>query len=96
MKKYEQTLGDVLKAMVNNSAKMKKNITQTRISNCWANLMGKTISQYTKDIYFRDGKLFISIEAAALRQELAYGKDKIKKMLNEELGEEAIKEVIIR
>lgn len=96
MKKYEQSLGDVLKDMVNKSAKMKKNITQTRISNLWNSMMGKTISQYTKSIYFRDGKLFINIEAASLREELAYGKEKIKKMLNEELGEAAIKEVIIR
>ncbi|MEO1434926.1 MAG: hypothetical protein AAFV80_05275 [Bacteroidota bacterium] len=36
------------------------------------------------------------LESAALRQELSYGRDKIKKVLNEELGEEYIKEVIIR
>jgi hypothetical protein len=31
-----------------------------------------------------------------LRQELSYGKEKIQKILNEELGEEYITEVIIR
>ena len=58
--------------------------------------MGPTIEQYTKKIELNRGTLFLTIESAALRQELSYGKEKIQKILNEELGEAYITEVIIR
>lgn len=96
MKKYEQSLGDVLKEMVNNSAKMKKKLMQTRIRNLWGELMGTTINNYTRELRFAKGKLYISIDPAPLKQELSYGREKIKKMLNEELGEGVVTDVIIR
>lgn len=96
MKKYEQTLGDVIKQMVNDSKKMKKNLMQTKIRNLWETLMGTTINNYTRELRFIKGKLYVSIDAAPLKQELTYGREKIKKMLNDELGEEAIIDVIIR
>ena len=41
-------------------------------------------------------KLYITVDSAPLRQELSYGREKIKKVMNEELGEDYIEEVIIR
>ena len=76
--------------------RIKGKLHQSRIRNQWEQMMGPTIAGYTKDIKLYKGKLYITIESAALRQELSYGKDKIKKLLNEELGEKAVKEVVIR
>ena len=75
---------------------MDSRLTQTKIISLWTSIMGPTISRYTRDIKVtRKGKLLLTIESASLRQELSMGKDKIKKVLNEELGEEYIKEVVI-
>lgn len=94
-KTNDQTLKEVLKQLAN-SYKLKSRLTQTRIISLWTSIMGPTISRYTRDIKVtRKGKLLLTIESASLRQELAMGRDKIKKVLNEELGEEYIKEVII-
>jgi hypothetical protein len=38
----------------------------------------------------------VDIDSAALRQELSFGRDKILKMINQELGEQYLEEVIIR
>ncbi len=76
--------------------RLKGKLNQSRIRNQWERMMGPSIAGYTRDIKLYRGKLFITIESAALRQELSYGKEKIKRNLNEELGEEAIKEVVIR
>jgi hypothetical protein len=58
--------------------------------------MGKTISTYTSNISVRKNVLYLTILSAPLKQELSYAKDKIKLRLNEELGEEFIREVVIR
>ena len=57
--------------------------------------MGPSINKYTTQITVRRNKLFVTIESAPLKQELSFGKEKIKKMINEELGEEYIQDVVI-
>lgn len=91
----QTTLKEALKAMLDHY-KLKGKLNQSKIRHHWEEMMGPSIAGYTRDIKLYKGKLFIIIDSAPLRQELTYGKDKIRRLLNEELGEEAIKEVIIR
>lgn len=94
-KTNEQSLKDVLKDLVE-TYRLKSKLNQSRINSLWESLMGNSISRYTKEIKVRKNKLYLTIESAPLRQELSFGKDKIRHMLNEELGEDFIHEVIIR
>ena len=94
-KNNQYTLKEALKAMIE-QYKLKGKLNQNRIQSTWAKLMGPTISGYTREIKIYRKKLYISIDSAPLRQELTYGKEKIKRMLNEELGEAYIEDVIIR
>lgn len=94
--KNDMPLKDVLKQLAN-SKKFKTKLMKTKIISLWGRIMGPTIEQYTKSIdVSRSGTLYLTIESATLRQELSYGKTKIQKILNEELGETYIKEVVIR
>ena len=96
MKKHnDQTLKEVLKDMVD-SYRLKPKLNQLKVRQVWSEQMGPSITKYTTDIYLRKNKLYLNISSAPLKQELAYGKEKIIKFLNEALGEEYIKEVIIR
>ncbi|GJM32265.1 MAG: hypothetical protein DHS20C18_12660 [Saprospiraceae bacterium] len=95
MNSNELSLKDALKNMVE-YYRLNARLNQTKIQNAWASTMGTSIAKYTKEIKLRKNKLYITITAAPLRQELSFGKDKIKKILNEELGEHCIDEVIIR
>ena len=47
-------------------------------------------------IMVRKGVLYISILSAPLKHELSYAKDKIRDLMNAELGEDFIKDVVIR
>lgn len=71
-------------------------LNESRVKNLWAELMGKTISTYTSNISVRKNVLYLTILSAPLRHELSYAKDKIRDLLNGELGEDFIKEVVIR
>lgn len=94
-KSNEHTLKEVLQAMVE-AYRLKPRLHQTKIKSIWENAMGASIAKYTSDIKVRNRKLYLNISSAPLRQELSYGREKIKKMINEEIGEEYIEEVVIR
>jgi hypothetical protein len=71
-------------------------LNEMRVKTLWAELMGKTINTYTSQITVRKGVLYITILSASLKHELSYGKDKIRDLMSAELGEEYIKDVVIR
>lgn len=76
--------------------KLRSKLNQAKIKSMWVDLMGPSINRYTTDVKIRAKKLYVTIQSATLRQELSMGKEKIRKLINEELGEEYIQEVIIR
>jgi len=86
---------DALKDFMSKS-RLKPRLTEVRIQENWEQLMGRTISRYTENIQLMDGRLMISTTIAPLKQELTYSKDRIIKLVNEMLGEAAVREVIIR
>ncbi|MFQ5446927.1 MAG: DUF721 domain-containing protein [Saprospiraceae bacterium] len=91
----EQSLKDVLRDMVD-SFKWKEKLNETKIRQIWMSRMGTTINQFTKDIKLRQDKLFITLDSAPLKQELSYEKEKIREMMNAELGGEYVKKVVVR
>jgi hypothetical protein len=66
------------------------------VKSLWEQLMGKTISTYTANLSVRKNVLYLTILSAPLKHELTFAREKIKTLLNEELGEEFIKDVVIR
>ena len=62
----------------------------------WPSLMGENIDRYTEKIIVRNKTLIVSLSSAPLREELTYGKEKIVKMINKELGKKLIEKIIFR
>ena len=62
----------------------------------WLQLMGKGVNQYTTAIELRKDTLYVSLSSSVLREELSLGKSKIVAMLNEELGNDLIKNIVLR
>jgi predicted nucleic acid-binding Zn ribbon protein len=58
--------------------------------------MGAMIAKHTKDLYIKHQQLFVTLDSAALRNELSLAKTKIVKMLNDEVGSQVIVEVILK
>lgn len=58
--------------------------------------MGKTVARYTDKISIHGHTLYINTAIAPLRQELLYQKDRIVQLVNEALGEQVIREVVIK
>ena len=58
--------------------------------------MGKGVNNYTTNIKLQKDTLYVQLSSSVLREELSYGKDKIIAMLNEALGKDLIKKLILR
>jgi len=95
-RKFEpQLLGKVLSEIVESKA-LFRGITNDKINGLWNQLLGDNISQFTDKVELRNETLYVSLSSAPLREELSYGKEKIMWMLNEEMGKETIKKIVLR
>jgi len=93
--KNDYSLAEAMQAMIK-EYRLGSQLNEMRVKSLWASLMGKTINTYTSQIMVRKGVLYISILSAPLKHELSYAKDKIRDLMNAELGEDFIKDVVIR
>ena len=61
----------------------------------WPELMGAPIAQNTGKLWFRAGVFYVKMESPVWKHELQMGREKIRTMLNGEMGKEIIREVRI-
>ena len=95
-RKFEpQSISKVLDKILE-SKSLRKGIIDVRINELWYEIMGANITHYTDKIILKGNTLLVSLNSAALRVELSYGKEKIIKMMNKELGSETIKKIVLR
>ncbi len=91
----ENSLSDILKVFISEN-NLQKGMDTINVRDAWANLMGPGVNNYTREIMLKNNTLYVQLTSAVLREELSYGKEKIVKMLNQELGREVVKEVVLR
>jgi hypothetical protein len=61
----------------------------------WEKVMGQFIASKTNDVKMVKSKLYVKLDSAALRMELQFDREKIKDMINKEVGENFVQEVIL-
>ena len=91
----ELSMADAMQLFLKKS-KLKTGIQAAQIQDVWATVMGKTIAKYTDKLQIIGHTLFITTTIAPLKNELIYQKDKIIKEVNIALGDNIIKEVVIK
>ena len=95
MSTNEQSLKSAIGGFLK-SSRLSGKMAEQKVIDGWAARMGPMIAKHTKEISIHEKKLFLHIDSAPLRQELFYSRENIIKMLNEEAGEEVIREIILR
>ena len=90
-----QSLSEVLKSFVNEN-RLQKGLDKVNVKDIWQQQMGPAINKYTSSIQLNNDTLYVSLSSSILREELSYGKEKIIKMMNEELGKELVKKLVFR
>lgn len=91
----QYSMGDAIQQFLNQS-RIKNSIQALQIEDIWADIMGKTIARYTDEIKIINHTLFITTNVAPLKQELYFQRLKIMQRVNEVLGQQIIKEIVIK
>ncbi|QLG44095.1 DUF721 domain-containing protein [Costertonia aggregata] len=88
-------MSDALQEFIQKN-KLQKGIDKVDARQAWADLMGNGVNNYTTAVELKNDTLHVSLSSSVLREELSLGRSKIIAMLNEELGKELIKKLILR
>ncbi|RAK24884.1 uncharacterized protein DUF721 [Flavobacterium aquaticum] len=91
----ESSIGDVLKQFISQN-KLEAGMDVVSVRDAWKNLMGNGVNNYTTEIQLKGSTLYVALSSAVLREELSYGKEKIIKMINEELRKDLVTNLVLR
>lgn len=88
------SIEDLMKVVIKEN-NLTKGMDQLNVKEVWAKLMGQGVQSYTDSVQLQNKTLIVKLKSSVLREELSYGKEKIIKMLNEELGQELITKLML-
>lgn len=91
----ESGIGSVLQQIIK-SNNLQSGIDEVNVKEAWKNLMGNGVNCYTRNIILKNGVLYVELTSSVLREELGFGKDKIIKLLNEDLNREVVVNIVLR
>jgi predicted nucleic acid-binding Zn ribbon protein len=74
---------------------LSKGMHKIKVEETWTKMMGPGIAAHTTSVKLQNKTLIIQLNSSVLREELSYGKDKIIKMMNEELGDEFVTKLML-
>ncbi len=94
-KNEHQSISEALQDFVKDH-RLQQGLDKVHVREAWTNQMGPAIAKYTTAIKLDRDVLYIQLSSSVLREELSYGKEKIIKLLNEELGRNLIKKLVLR
>ncbi len=85
----KEAIDDMLKAY-----KLSGKVNETKVIESWETIMGKPIAARTTDLKFKYKKLYVTLNSAPLRQELAMSKSKMIELLNREFSEKVVEDIV--
>ena len=88
------SISDLMKTVIKEN-NLTKGMRQMNVKEVWEKLMGNGVVSYTDSVQLQNKTLIVKLKSSVLREELSYGKEKIIKMLNEELGEVLITKLML-
>ena len=74
---------------------LSKGMHKIKVEETWTKMMGPGVATHTTSVKLQNKTLIIQLNSSVLREELSYGKDKIIKMMNDELGDEFVTKLML-
>ncbi len=89
--KLSTTIDKILKARG-----MQSRLPEYRISSKWVNMVGSAIARHAQPRTLRGGKLLVIVDSPAWMQQLSLMKPEIIKKLNNNLGNDTIRDITLK
>ena len=94
-KSNQQSIGAVIRKLLKNQ-KLEGRLKELDVLQLSEELLGKNLMKYINDLSVKNGTLIIKVKSAVVRNELSYQKSEIIKKINEQVGNEILKEIILK
>lgn len=78
------------------SSRMRGPLARGQVIATWEDLLNDQMRQHIGKAWVRGDRLFVQVKTAAWRQELHLRREEWRRKLNQDLGTEAIKEIVFR
>lgn len=91
----QNTVGELIKAFYE-ERRGPGYLDEVNIIKGWESVVGPFIAQYTKDLYIKEGVLFVRLTSDSLRTELSYSKTTLMKNLNALTGREVLTDIVFK
>lgn len=96
MKRSEfQSLGSAIRDYLK-ERKFDGKIAEIDAVNLWESIIGKQIARATSSIYIKDGTLYVSLKSSIVRNELFMMRNDIIQVMNQRVGSNVVKSIILR
>lgn len=88
------SIQDLMKSFIKQN-NLSKGMQKIKAEETWNKMMGSGVATHTASVKLQNKTLIVQLTSSVLREELSYGKDKIIKMMNEELGENVVNKLML-
>ncbi|HOK38273.1 MAG: DUF721 domain-containing protein [Bacteroidales bacterium] len=88
-------LSEILK-MTFTSPKLADGLDMVRAKNLWTEICGQHVACVTEDILVKNNIIYVKINSSIIKTEILMIKAEIIKRINQELGRDFIKDIILR
>lgn len=89
------TIEEALSLIVSDK-RISKGLTESVIKQEWPRIMGVTIAKHTTGLYIKGSELLVYFNSSIVKNEFIYHKDKAIALVNEALGYDGIKDIVIK
>lgn len=88
------SISNIIKQLIKEN-NLEYGLQKAELPQIWHNIMGNAIAKYTHSVELKNDVVYVRLSSAALCQELNYGKEKIIGHINQELGKDIVKKIVI-
>ncbi len=92
---HQFTIAEALQLLTGDK-RIHKGLTESAVKQQWKEIMGETIAKHTTAIYLKGTDLLLYFNSSIVKNEFIYNKEKAIKLINDALGYEAIKDLVIK
>ena len=94
-RKNEQSIGEILRQYLR-VTQLEQHVMEMHIAEVWQETLGDQITLETERIHLQGGLLTVVLRSPSLKNEIMMRRTAIRQALNEKLGSEIIKNVLVR
>lgn len=94
-RKNEQSIGEILRVYLK-ITQLENHVFEGKIAEVWQETLGDVITRETERIHLAGGTLFVVLRSPSLKNEIMMRRTAIRLALNEKLGSDIIKQVVVR